>query len=181
MQRRRIIVSLVATVAAAQFSHGSSHDVQAEIFGGQRNFDAFMSTHFFTMERLHAVPTDSENPYPREPDNLSSYRRQNPVRLSSEQIKELKNLLTRPSSYEWDSTKACLPNYGVLLTVHSNPEIRIALCFECDMLAVYVGHNTAKQVNAEDDFDSISQRLLAIAQVVYPKDSELAKAHEPSR
>jgi hypothetical protein len=107
MQHRRIIVSLVAAVAAAQFAHGSSHDVKAEIFGGQRNFDAFRSTHFFTMERLHAIPTDSENPYPREPENLSSYRRQNSVRLSSEQIKELKNLLTRPSSYEWDSTKAC--------------------------------------------------------------------------
>ena len=122
-----------------------------------------------------AFPVDSEHPYPRDAWDLSCYRRKAPVRLSLEQAKELKNLLTQPSAYEWEATSACLPNYGVLLTFHSNPEIKITLCFECDMLAVYVGNKTKHGVNAVEDLDSISPRLLAIARDVYPKDSELAK------
>jgi hypothetical protein len=38
-----------------------------------------------------------------------------------------------------------------------------------------------KQVNGEEDFDSISRRLLALAQSVYPKDSGLAHVKDRSR
>ena len=72
-------------------------------------------------------------------------------------------------------------DYGVLLTTHSNPEIKIALCFECDMLAVFVGDELTKRINTEEDFDSISQWLLEIARAVYPKDSDLAHVKDPSR
>jgi hypothetical protein len=52
--------------------------------------------------------------------------------------KQVKGLVSQPSG--WEFAKACLPDYGVLLTFHSNAEIKIALCFECDMLAVFVGN-----------------------------------------
>lgn len=176
-----VTVSVILAGVTGEFAQALSHDVKTGIFGSQRNFDAFMSTNAITMERLKANPASSEIPYPREPDNLLSYRRQSPVRLSSEQVKELKNLLTRSSAYEWDATRACVPNYGVLLTVHSKPDIKIALCFECDMLAVYIGDKTKHGVNSVSSFDNISPQLFAIARGVYPKDSDLAKVEEPAR
>ena len=133
------------------------------------------------MERLRGIPVDSAHPYPRDAWDLSCYRRRSVVRLSPEQTKAVKALLSQPSAYEWNYTPACLSDYGVLLTFHSNPEIKIALCFECDMLAVYVGNKTKKGVNKVEGFDSISPRLLAIARGAYPKDSVLAKVKAASR
>jgi hypothetical protein len=181
MKISSVMILLIVSGVAIRVARGTSHDVTTLVFGGEQNFAAFMSARDVTIERLHAIPVDSEHPYPRDALDLSCYRRESSLRLSPEQIKEVKSSLSQSSAYEWDSAKACLPDYGVLLTVRSDPEIRIALCFECDMLAVYVGQKTMKQINREDDFDSISPRLLAIARGVYPKDSELAKVKEQSR
>ena len=166
---------LIVVGLPAQFVSGTTRDVKTQVFGGEQNFTAFMSSKDVTIERLHRIPVDREHPYPRDAWNLLCYRRHSLVHLSPERAREVKTLLSQPSAYGWDYTPACLPNYGVLLTFHSKPEIKVALCFECDMLAVYTDKHISKSVNQVEGFDSISSRLLAIARGVYPKDSELAK------
>jgi hypothetical protein len=180
MNARHVIVLLIVSAVAVQTSE-ASRDVETQVFGGEETFAALMSATDVTVERLHGIPVDSEHPYPRDAWDLSCYRRRSPARLSSEQVKEIKNLLTQSSAYGWDYSRACIPDYGVLLTFHSKPEIKVALCFECDMLSVYVGNKIKKGVNKVEVFDSISPRLLAIARAVYPKDSELAKVARSRR
>ncbi len=173
-EKMKIARVIMLLTVASSFAHAESRDIKRQVFGGEKNFAAFMSPGELTMERLRSIPIDSEHPYPRDAWDLKYYRRKSPVHLSPEQAKEVKDLFSEASAYEWNSTKACIPDYGVLLTSRSNPKIKIALCFECDMLAVYVGDRTKHGVNAVDSFDKISDRLLAIAKAVYPKDSELA-------
>jgi hypothetical protein len=180
MNVRRVIVLLIVSGLAATVTRGSSHDVKTQVFGGEKNFAALMSAKDVTIERLHAIPIDSEHPYPRDAWDLSCYRRKSLVRLPPDQAKAVRSLISQSSAYEWDSSNACIPAYGVLITFHSNPKIKVAVCFECDMLAVFVG-NATKQVNRVEDFDSISRPLLKIARSAYPKDSELAKVKVQSR
>jgi hypothetical protein len=176
-----VVLLVIVGGIVMQVARGVSHDVKTQLFGGEQNFAAFMSANDVIMERLHAIPVDSQIPYARDPWDLSCYRRKSPVRLSSDQVRAVKSLINQPSAYEWGSTKACIPNYGILLKSRSNPEIKIALCFECDMLAVYAGNKMKHGVNTVDSFDKISDRLLAIAKAVYPKDSDLAHVRDPQR
>jgi hypothetical protein len=71
--------------------------------------------------------------------------------------------------------KACAPNYGVLLTFRRDSSaLQIALCFECDVLAIFDGSsNDPPRVNREEDFDLIRSPLVQLAQSIFPNDPDI--------
>jgi hypothetical protein len=90
------------------------------------------------------------------------------VVLSASQAAEVKQLLQQPASYSFNSGKACLPNYDVLLVFHNRPhDVEVALCFSCRMLGVFAGP-TARRLNSEEDFDPIHPQLVALARALFP-------------
>ena len=69
----------------------------------------------------------------------------------------------------------CLPDYGVLLTFRDGERfVQIALCFQCDLFAVFVGGGAnPRRVNTEEDFDLIRTQLIDIVHVLFPHDREI--------
>jgi hypothetical protein len=150
-----------------------ANSVAKDVFGNEQTLAAFKSSREVTAERLHPASSDSDNPWPNGPWDLTSYRRDTAARLSSTQVATIKRLLIRSSSYGWQFAKPCAPNYGVLFTFHSNPDVQVALCFECDTLGVFTAGQTSHPVNREEDCDAIRSSLLAICRALYPHDSAI--------
>ena len=70
-----------------------------------------------------------------------------------------------------------MPIYGVLVNFPSNSnKVSVALCFDCNMLAVYdtSGTNTTR-LNTEWDFDPMRKQLAAAIKPVFPNDPEIQK------
>jgi hypothetical protein len=87
-----------------------------------------------------------------------------------------------PDEHGVVSEKACLPDYGVLLTFRDGDHIvQIALCFQCDLFAVLVGGGASpRRVNTEEDFDFIRPQLVDIVRALFPHDNEI-QALKPHR
>jgi hypothetical protein len=151
----------------------SGHDVVRSVFGGQKTLDIFLSAKKVMAERLHL----KERAIPR---GLANYTRDSATTLSQAQIQALHRLFTDTSSYTWNyeqrnGQKLCVPNYGVLLTFHSERSVvYIALCFECDLFAICVGDTPNPQrVNSEEDLDRIRPQLVVLVQALFPKDAQI--------
>jgi hypothetical protein len=161
-----------AIVIAGVYSE--SNDVERQVFGDSRVFNAFKSARHITATRLYLKNRDK-------PWELTSYSHGPAIRLSDAQIKQAIRLLSAPSTYSWRvdgntrTVKPCLPNYGVLFTIKGDAfSPKIALCFECNTLAVFAGpDNGARRVNAEEDFDSARQQLIGLAQAIFPSDPQI--------
>jgi hypothetical protein len=99
------------------------------------------------------------------------------------ETKELRSLFTAESSFLWHSepkngvreVKACLPDYGVLMTFRGSAgAVSIALCFKCDLFAVFwSGGDKEFRVNTEEDFDLIRPQLVALVKRLFPKDATI--------
>lgn len=104
---------------------------------------------------------------------LSGYDLDPPVPLTAEQSAQIQKLLQSSSSY-WLVSKNCLPIYGVLYNFHSGKQtVRVALCFNCDILAVFTGEDTNQDEVGEENFDPAHRKFAAIAKSIFPNDSEI--------
>ena len=110
------------------------------------------------------------------PDVLSNYKRGPFVPMPASQSQRLKRVMQRSSSYyQGSNAKSCIPDYGVLFTFRDGQRaIQVALCFNCNMLAVFDGgDDKARSVNTLPDFDPMRSDLVAIVKKVFPDDAEI--------
>ena len=90
-----------------------------------------------------------------------------PVVVPADSIVTLRSTLLDASSYEWDSVKGCIPNYGVRIQFKSGlDEVDVLFCFECDILAVYYNGVMA----GGEDFDNARGTFLSVVKELFPDD-----------
>lgn len=90
-----------------------------------------------------------------------------PVVVPADSILTLRSTLLDASSYEWDSVKGCIPNYGVRIQFKNRLEVvDVLFCFECDILAVYYN---GVMVGGED-FDNVHGTFLSVIKELFPDD-----------
>jgi len=161
--------------SAAQIKRG---DIANAVFGDDATFKAFMSAREVTAQRLHHRGGDADW------FALSGYTRNDAVPVPAARATQLRKLFGDSKSYTWShipdehgvsSQKACLPDYGVLLTFRGGgAPVRVALCFECDMFAVFVGDSAKpRRVNTEEDSDLIRSALVEIVRSLFPHDADI--------
>lgn len=162
------------------FNPHTSEDVVQKVFKNRQVYNVFISSPQVNAQLLHQKPPTEfgANSYP---SRLSGYTLDPPVLLTSAQLQSFRSILQNPSAYTWSrAQKDCIPDYGVLFTFHSGHQtVRIALCFECDMLGVFNGDNVnADSINTEEDFDPVNGRLLALAKSIFPNDKGIQSLAE---
>jgi hypothetical protein len=171
---RLIVVIPVAILAVAIYfyiTNGRPNDeFISKVFGKKEIFDAFVAAQQVTAQRLHWRDRNQISP-----DELSNYNRGPSVSVSTSQVRRLRRLLQRASSYQWSFQKNCLPDYGVIITFRDRQRvIQVALCFNCNMLGVFDGgDDKARSVNTESDFDPMRSDLVAIVKKIFPDDPEI--------
>jgi hypothetical protein len=147
-------------------------DVASYVFGDQKTLDMFLSAKQVTAERLHL----KERTFPRE---LSNYNRGSAVILSTSQTQDVQRLFSDAKAYTWNHLpkrgvvreKLCLPNYGVLLSFRVESHVvDVALCFECDLFAVFVDGG---RVNREEDLDLVRPQLVGLVKALFPHDDQI--------
>ena len=167
-----IIGALVVLLAAGVVAYQRSRAVGNDVFRTREVLVTFRDANEVTAERLHYRRSSPQNPF-----RLDSYDHDTPVAVASVDAEEMQRLLLQRSSYVWESAKACAPDYGMVFTFRrAGATVRVALCFECEMLGVFDGaRSDAQGINAEGDFDPITVPLAAIAKHTFPNDPEIQR------
>jgi hypothetical protein len=171
---RLVIVLPVAILAVGVYAYilngPANEELVSKAFGSRQIFDAFIASQQVTAQRLHSRDRGEMSP-----DVLSNYKRGPSVPVPASQARRLKRVMQRSSSYWWSISKNCLPDYGVLFTFRDGQRvIQIALCFNCNQLAVFDGgDDKAHPVNSLPDFDPMRSDLVAIVKRVFPDDGEI--------
>jgi hypothetical protein len=178
MTRAMFAGSLLLVGAVALAAHIKRGDVASAVFGDTPTLSTFLSAPRVTAQRLQhrALPADFYT--------LPAYTRGPAIIVPPAQLMQLRKLFTDSKSYTWShvpdehgriSEKMCLPDYGVLLTFRDGESfVQIALCFECDLFAVFVGGGAnPRRVNTEEDFDLLRAQLIDIACALFPRDREI--------
>jgi hypothetical protein len=148
-----------------------NEELVSKAFGNRQIFDAFIASQQVTAQRLHWRDQNEISP-----DILSNYKREPSVVVPASQVRRLKRVMQRSSSYyQGSNSKNCIPDYGVLFTFRDHQRvIQVALCFKCNMLGVFDGgDDKARSVNTLPDFDPMRGDLVAIVKKVFPDDSEI--------
>ena len=167
---KTLLVALLFTVLAgcSKTPRRTVADVAQQVFGGPEHMAAMSSSAGVTAYRLHSKPHKDG---PSEAWALAGYDQGENVQLSNSQVVLIKQLLQQPTSYDFDVISLCIPEYGVLLVFHTQPQdIRLALCFHCGQMAVFEGDRT---LNKLDNFFPMRPKLLSLAKVLFPKDPEI--------
>lgn len=146
----------------------TSQDVVQQVFKGNQVFDIFTSSQQVTAQLLHKV-----DDYP-DLEKLSSYKKEDAVPVSPTVQQTIKKLLSSPKSYQWDSDNKCTPDYGVLLNFSSGGQtVRIALCFRCDLLGVFIGKDDSKTKISRKWFKSVRKPMIEVVKSTFPNDKEI--------
>jgi hypothetical protein len=141
-------------------------DLIQQIFTNQKIFDAVMSSQQVTAQLLKNDPV---SPISVVDNKYGS------VLLSTEQIQNVKELLGKPSSYGWGYMSDCIPHYGVIFNFESGGHtVRVAFCFECDMVAVIDGSGDTVGGNTTGyPFDPMRKQLLAMCKTIFPNSQKI--------
>jgi hypothetical protein len=178
MRRAIVISALLLAVAIALAANVKRGDIAAGVFGDAPTLQTFISAAEVTAERLHHRAPSADY------YALPGYTRGPSTAVPTSQVTQLRKLFTDAKSYTWNhvpdehglvSEKMCLPDYGVLLTFRDGKQVvQIALCFQCDLFAVFVGGGeNPRRVNSEEDFDLIRGQLIEVARALFPNDEEI--------
>jgi hypothetical protein len=98
-----------------------------------------------------------------------------PVAADAAATAELSSILLDPDTYDWHRAKACEFTPGVGLRLHREASrVEIALCFECDELAIW---RMGRKVGMED-FDDARPRLVAVVKSLFPDDPKIQALRE---
>jgi hypothetical protein len=174
---RTTLFLIAITIATRVYGHDVAHGV----FSDETTLKRFLAATDVTAERLFLKsPVNGRIPDERQ---LSSYTRGEGMVIPEAETKELRSLFTAESSFLWHSepknglrkVKACMPNYGVLITFQgSDGAVSIALCFECDLFGVFwTAGGKEFRVNAEEDLDVIRPQLVALVKGLFPRDATI--------
>jgi hypothetical protein len=140
-------------------------DITTGIFGSAEVRSVFATAETVTVQRLHW-----RHP-PANPHNLGSYDHGAPTPVPATTVRQLRALFQQTDSFDWNSAKACAPDYGVLFTFHSpQREVQLALCFQC---AIFGTYDAGSRVNAEEDFDPMAEKLIQLIKPLFPNDSDI--------
>ena len=171
------LIGILLWAPACSTPNNTARDISSHVFGDDAAFVAFRSASTVTAERLHCkthgicISRD-----------LTDYRRSSPRSLSPAQVAYVRDLFSRRASYLdrlWRlgpgeaTIKGCGTTYGVLLTFHGTPIVRIALCFQCDEFGVYVGRERSWFENRNTDLGLMRAGLVPLLKSIYPKDPEI--------
>jgi hypothetical protein len=163
---------LVSALLCGCSEHGGTQDALIhDVFGDKPRLDAFLAATNASAQRLHFRDGDTN----ANPTNLSGYDRSAPVPVPMPLLGNLKDVLQRPSSYEWGYSKACIADFGVLITCYSSQRIvSVALCFNCNWLGIFEGQNdNAEPINTKPDFDPCRPQLVSFSKSLFPSDPEI--------
>lgn len=150
-------------VTSAPVNSLKGRDIAKDVFGSDENLEFFTSSEVMVARRL----THLDHDFTR----LENYQMGSEILVPQASADEIRNLLNQDSSYVWEYSKACIPDYGILLTVRDQKgkEIHIAICFECLILSVFDGND----LMLSEDFDPIHIPLIAIIKPLFPDDPEI--------
>lgn len=141
-------------------------DITTDIFGTAEVRSVFATAETVTVQRLHWRRDPPQNPH-----KLENYDRGPSAPVPAGTVQQLRTLFQRTDSFAWNISKSCAPDYGVLFTFHSSQrEVQLALCFQCGILGTY---DTGNEVNAEEDFDPIADKLIQLIKPLFPNDSDI--------
>jgi hypothetical protein len=178
MRRATFLGTLMLVGATALAAHIKRGDIATAVFGDASTLKTFLSAPEVSAQRLrHRAPQADYY-------TLPGYERGASVVAPSAQLARLRKLFTDSKSYTWNhvpdehgvtSEKMCLPDYGVLMTLRDGDQVvQIALCFQCDLFAVFVGGGAnPRRVNIEEDFDFVRPSLVDIVRTLFPHDEEI--------
>ena len=160
----------------------TQQDVIQRVFGSQQMYDAFATSTNVTAQLLHLRPDFRFNEN-QNPSKLNGYLIDPPILLTSVQAQQIQHLLQTPSSYLFSrAAKSCLIDYGVLIAFHSGQQtVRVALCFNCDMLGVFIGEDDNLDSESGADFDPVHGQLVIIAKSIFPNDPNIQQLKENRR
>ena len=126
-----------------------------------------------TVQNATSVNAFRLKPSSKSHAGLSEYEMTSgPVVVPVDAVSILQSILLDTSTYEWDSAKACMPNFGVRIQFKSgSEEVNVLFCFECDILAVYYN---GVPMGAED-FDDAREAILSVIRKLFPDDADIQK------
>jgi hypothetical protein len=162
-------------IAVTMVTHVYGHDVTRSVFSDETTLKRFLAATDLTAQRLFLKPDVKYG----DQWQLGGYTRGEAKVIPETETKELRSLFTTESSFLWHSepkngavtVKPCIPDYGVLLTFQDSAgAVSIALCFECDLFAVF---RNGARVNEEEDFDRIRSQLVALVKRLFPQDAAI--------
>ena len=141
-------------------------DITTDIFGTAEVRSVFTTADTVSVRRLHWRRDPPQNPH-----KLENYNHGPSAPVPAATVQQLRALFQRTDSFAWNISKSCAPDYGVLVTFHSpQREIQLALCFQCGTFGTY---DAGSEVNAEEDFDPIADKLVQLIKPLFPNDPEI--------
>ena len=189
--KQKLIISALGILllsAAVYFwqsrpSSPTQQDVIHNVFGGQNNYEVVITSTNVTAQLLHERREIEFDVNTNNHGKSNGYLIDPPVAVTSEQAGQIRQLLQSPSSFEFlflsGAAKACIPVYGVLFNFHSDQEtVRVALCFNCDIIAVFTGEDVNSDGVGGEDFDPSHGKFIAIAKSIFPNDPEIQSLKE---
>ena len=164
-----LVLVILGGVAFWQWPRPTISDV-VELYGGAASFAILNKPHSVVAYRLAPIPLESNA---QTLDDFPSSK--GPITVHDEIAVKLSVALSDPRSYGWDFVKACIPTYGVRLTFEADGgAVDILLCFECDILAIFIDGTAI----GGEDFDDIRPALVQAVKQIFPDDVELQALSE---
>ena len=143
-------------------------DITTDIFGTAEVRSVFTTADTVSVQRLHWRHDPPQNPH-----KLENYDHGPSLPVPAATVQQLRALFQRTDSFAWNISKSCAPDYGVLFTFHSSQrEVQLALCFQCGIFGTY---DAGSEVNAEEDFDPIADKLIQLIKPLFPNDPDIQR------
>ena len=104
-------------------------------------------------------------------DSLSDFKMiDGPITVPDSLSEELREIFFDAASFDVDSLKSCIPDYGVRIRFqYATGDVDVLLCFDCDILAVYY---KGEDIGGES-FDVARPQLLTIAKQLFPENDDI--------
>lgn len=159
-----LVVVMLGGVAFWQWPRPKISDV-VELYGGAVSFAILSKPDSVVAYRLSPIALES---YPVAKSDFPTSK--GPIAVHDVIAVKLAVALSDPRFYWWDLAKLCVPTYGVRLTFEADGRaVDVLLCFECNILAIFVD---GTEIGGED-FDDIRPALVQAVKQIFPDDVEL--------
>jgi hypothetical protein len=170
-----ILISVVLIFGIIAFlflpHHSTKADVVAYVFSNQQIYDQVASSTNVTAQLLHYKP-------PVLGDTLRELNRYNFDRarqLPVVEAQQVRDLVLAPTSYRFSTLqRQCTPDYGVMFAFEAATQtVRVAVCFKCDQLGVFLGHDNGASSIGEAEIDPSHNKFLAFAKSIFTNSPDI--------
>lgn len=168
---RVVVIALVLGASGAAVAYSEYGSGIKRLFGGRSSLSTATNADRVEVTRLDA-PSEQKfgliETLPTYPVLAS------PVVPGSDDAARLTELLTSPSSYEWDPewAKSCIPSFGVQVTFHRGGErVDVLLCLDCAILMVFEEGDHVGTAH----FDPADEQIVRLIQKMFPEDEEISQ------